>query len=80
MLPRVAMLRRNTSGSEVRSCMRMRSPRSAPWLNGLVGSMATMPSVRPRRRNSRAMAPLSVLLPEPAEPVRPMVCARPECG
>ena len=45
MLPRVAMLRRNTSGSDVRSCMRMRSPRMAPWLNGDVGSMATMPSV-----------------------------------
>src|SRR5581483_10740370 len=78
--PRVAIDRRNTWGSDVRSCMRMRSPSSAPWLKGLVGSMATIPSVLPRRRNSRASAPTSVLFPDPADPVRPTVCARPERG
>jgi len=35
--PRVAMLRMKTPGSEVRSCMRMRSPRRAPCEKGLVG-------------------------------------------
>ena len=60
--------------------MRMRSPRIAPWENGLVGSMATMPRVLPCLRYSRARAPVRVLFPEPLGPVMPMMCARPVCG
>src|SRR3990170_3991172 len=75
--PRVAIERMNTPGSEVSSCIRMRSPSTAPRLNGLVGSTATIPRLRPRVRYSRASAPTSVLLPEPAGPVIPTMCACP---
>ena len=41
--PRVAMLRMNTPGSAACACMRTRSPRIAPPVNGLVGSTAIDP-------------------------------------
>ena len=47
-LPRVAMLRMNTPASATCDCMRTRSPRIAPPVNGLVGSTATTPTVLPR--------------------------------
>ncbi len=43
-LPRVAMLRMNTPGSSVWACMRMRSPSTAPPVNGLEGSTAITPT------------------------------------
>ena len=48
--PRVAMLRMNTPASPACACMRTRSPRIAPPVNGLVGSTATTPTVRPVAR------------------------------
>src|SRR2546425_667115 len=42
--------------------------------------MATMPTLRPMLRYSRAKAPRRVLLPEPVGPVTPTMCARPVCG
>ena len=68
-------------GSDVRSCMRMRSPSIAPWrerrrrIDGDDAERACRAA-----RSSRASAPVSVLLPEPADPVRPTVCAVPERG
>ena len=60
--------------------MRMRSPRMAPWVKGLEGSTAMMPTSWPRLRSSAARAPVRLLLPEPALPVTPIVWARPERG
>src|ERR1035438_9292210 len=48
--------------------MRMRSPRIAPPLKGLVGSTATMPIVFPCLRYACATWSTSVLLPAPGEP------------
>ena len=50
--PRVAMLRMKTPASAACACMRTRSPRIAPPVNGLVGSTATMPTVGPGARSS----------------------------
>ena len=47
------MLRMNTPASPACACMRTRSPRIAPPVNGLVGSTATTPTVRPAARSSR---------------------------
>src|SRR5260370_27464911 len=49
--------------------MRMRSPRIAPPVYGLVGSTAIMPTVRSCLRYSRASWSTSVLLPAPGAPV-----------
>jgi hypothetical protein len=76
-LPRVAMLRINTPGSSTRSDMRMRSPRMAPPENGLDGSMATMPTLRPSARSVRASRATSDDLPQPGTPVMPTTCAWP---
>ena len=70
-LPRVPMLRMNTPSSIARLAMRMRSPRMAPPENGLVGSMAMMPTVLPCLRYSFASLSVSVLLPAPGGPVMP---------
>jgi hypothetical protein len=77
MLPRVAMLRMNTPSSPESSCMRTRSPNSAPPENGLVGSTATTATVSPRARYSFAICVTSVLLPAPGGPVMPNRNARP---
>ena len=65
-LPRLAMLRMKTPGSPASSCMRMRSPRIAPPVNGLVGSTAMMPMVRPRRRSRAPVASPACSCPRPA--------------
>jgi len=70
-LPRFAMLRMNTPRSPARSVMRIRSPSTAPPLNGLVGSTATMPTVRSWARSVRASALTTVDLPVPGAPVIP---------
>ena len=70
--PRVAMLRMNTPASPACACIRTRSPRIAPPVNGLVGSTAITPTVRPRARGARAISrSTSVLLPAPGGPVTP---------
>ena len=48
--PRVAIDRIKTPGSSATSSMRIRSPRSAPPVNGDVGSTATMPTRSPALR------------------------------
>src|SRR5438445_551012 len=60
--------------------MRMRSPRIAPPVNGLVGSTATTPSVFPRPRMCAISRSTSVLFPAPGLPVIPMSWARPVLG
>ena len=58
----------------------MRSPSSAPCVNGLVGSTDSTPTVRPSVRRWRQSAETRLDLPEPGGPVRPMWAARPVCG
>ncbi|HMI30471.1 MAG TPA: methylmalonyl Co-A mutase-associated GTPase MeaB [Candidatus Limnocylindrales bacterium] len=70
-LPRVAMLRMKTPGSVESSLMRTRSPRIAPPVKGLVGSTATTPTRRPKRRSRSAYSATSVLFPAPGGPVMP---------
>ena len=72
-LPRVAMLRMNTPGSSVWACIRIRSPRTAPPVNGLVGSTATTPTVAPVFRIAAVSRSTSVLFPAPGGPVMPTV-------
>ena len=48
--PRVASERMKTPGSSACCCMRMRSPRMAPPVNGEVGSTATTPTLSPALR------------------------------
>ena len=72
-LPRVAMLRMNTPGSSVCACIRIRSPRTAPPVKGLVGSTATTPTVAPLFRIAAVSRSTSVLFPAPGGPVIPTV-------
>src|SRR5262249_42965584 len=58
----------------------MRSPSSAPPVNGLDGSTARMPTVFCCARKRRASSLTSVLLPAPGGPVTPMRHARPTRG
>ena len=55
--------------------MRMRSPRMAPPLTVLVGSIARIPSAAPSEARD-CKRPASVLLPAPGGPVRPTRRAR----
>src|ERR1700680_334712 len=77
---RAAILRMKTPLSPAWRCMRTRSPRTAPPVNGLDGSTATMPTERPSLRMTAANESTSVLFPEPGGPVTPMTCACPVCG
>ena len=79
-LPRVAMLRMNTSGSRVWACMRMRSPRTAPPVNGLDGSTASTPTAAPSARRWLVRRSTRVDLPAPGGPVIPRTWARPSRG
>ena len=56
--------------------IRTRSPRIAPPENGLDGSTATTPTVRPAARAAAIRRSTRVLLPAPGGPVMPMVQAR----
>ena len=71
-LPRVAMERIKIPESIIRSIMRIRSPKIAPPEYGLVGSIATIPTVLPRLRNSFAILSVRVDLPAPGGPVIPI--------
>ena len=71
--PRVARLRMNTPSSQECRFMRMRSPRMAPPVKGLVGSMATTPTFFPLARNEAVTWSTRVDLPAPGGPVMPMM-------
>ena len=75
--PRLAIERMNTPGSVAWSCIRTRSPSSAPPVNGDDGSTASTPTRSPALRNAVTSAPVDVDFPTPGEPVRPMTRARP---
>ena len=49
----------------------MRSPSSAPWVNGDDGSIERTATVRPAARRFLMSAPMSVDLPAPGAPVTP---------
>src|SRR5688572_3168316 len=70
-VPRVAMLRMNTPSSAACACIRTRSPRMAPPVNGLDGSTASTPTVKPSRRIAAISRSTSVLFPAPGGPVTP---------
>ncbi len=70
-LPRVAMLRMNTSGSSVWACIRMRSPSTAPPVNGLDGSTAITPTGTCSARSRLVTRSTSVDFPAPGGPVMP---------
>src|SRR5712692_8902681 len=58
----------------------MRSPRTAPPVNGLLGSTATTPTVLPCCRITCRSRSTRELLPLPGGPVIPTRCARPVWG
>ncbi|CAA9487315.1 MAG: hypothetical protein AVDCRST_MAG13-1536 [uncultured Solirubrobacteraceae bacterium] len=78
--PRLAMERMNTPGSRKCSVSRMRSPSSAPWVNGELGSIESTATWRSSARRSRVSAPMSVDFPDPGAPVKPTTEAWPVCG
>src|SRR5581483_2134419 len=73
--PRVAMLRMKTPASSAWACMRMRSPSTAPPVNGLEGSTAMMPTVCSSARSSAVRRSTTVDLPAPGGPVTPITYA-----
>src|SRR3990170_2490804 len=75
--PRVAIDRMNTPGSSATFSMRTRSPRSAPPVNGEVGSTAMTPTRSPASRKLFTNRAVIVLLPAPGGPVIPIRLARP---
>src|SRR5262245_13766185 len=77
MLPRDARERMKTPASPEWRPMRMRSPSSAPPVNGLVGSTATTPTFLPAARQAPASSEISVDFPAPGGPVTPTRCAFP---
>jgi len=78
--PREAIERMNTPGSPARSRIRTRSPSTAPPVNGLDGSTATMATRRSScLRKCSASWLTSDDLPVPGAPVTPIKCALPVC-
>ena len=71
--PFVAMLRMKTSSSVACSCMRTRSPKIAPPVNGDDGSIASTATGEPSERRCAMTALVKVLLPAPGAPVNPTV-------
>src|SRR4051794_30000608 len=69
-----------TPASVAWSCMRTRSPSSAPPENGDDGSTARTPTRSPRARNADTSADVVVDLPTPGAPVSPMMRALPVRG
>jgi len=61
-----------TSGSRKWSASRMRSPSSAPCVNGLDGSTEITPIVRSCARTCRTSALIRLDLPTPGGPVTPI--------
>src|SRR6478735_10411489 len=75
--PRVAIERMNTPSSVACSCIRRRSPRIEPPVNGEVGSTASTATRSPPSRATRSRALVNVLLPAPGAPVMPTTYAAP---
>src|ERR1700730_12283497 len=65
------MLRMKTFGSRAWRCMRMRSPRIAPPVNGELGSVASTATELSRFLKSATTASTRVDLPVPGAPVKP---------
>src|SRR5205823_1284572 len=63
--PRVAMERMKTCGARLADSIRMRSPSSAPPVNGLVGATATTPTESPCAREGGVGRSASAPLPAP---------------
>ena len=63
--PRVAIERMNTPGSRKWSASRIRSPSTAPWVNGLEGSIESTPTSRSALRSSRGQRPDQGALADP---------------
>ena len=63
----------NTPGSVAWSCIRTRSPRIAPPVNGDDGSIASTATSMSSDRRWPISALVSVLLPAPGAPVMPTV-------
>ena len=59
---------------------RIRSPRTAPWVNGLDGSIDRTPTSRSASRSLAVIAAIRVLLPTPGGPVIPITRAPPVLG
>ncbi len=78
--PRVPIERMKTSGSRKWSVSRIRSPSSAPCVNGLDGSTEITPTVCSSARTRRISAEARVDLPTPGGPVRPTANAWPVFG
>ena len=78
--PRLAIERMKTALSRKCSESRIRSPSSAPRVNGLEGSIESTATWRSALRISAVSAPIRVLLPTPGGPVSPTIRARPVCG
>ena len=78
--PREPMLRMKTPSSTAWSCMRRRSPRIAPPVKGLDGSIAITPTFLPSALNCEMSLLTKVLLPAPGLPVIPMTWALPVLG
>ena len=70
--PRLPIDLMNTPSSVACSCIRTRSPSSAPPVNGEDGSTASTATRFPRARNARTSALVTVDLPAPGAPVRPI--------
>ena len=78
--PRVPIERMKTSGSRKWSVRRIRSPSSAPCVNGLDGSTETTPTACSSARAWLTSAEIRVDLPTPGGPVRPTAWAWPVWG
>ena len=78
--PRLAIERMNTPSSRKCSERRIRSPSSAPRVNGLEGSIESTPTLRSDSRSALTRAPIRVLLPTPGGPVKPTIRAEPVRG
>ena len=78
--PRVPIERMKTPGSRKWSESLIRSPSSAPCVNGLEGSTEMTPTVVSRSRTWRTSALISDDLPTPGGPVTPTTNAEPVSG
>ena len=78
--PRLAIERMKTPGSRKWSTSRMRSPSSAPCVNGEDGSIDRTATVRSAARRFFTSWPMSVDLPAPGAPVTPTMAALPVRG
>ena len=78
--PLFAIERMKTPGSRKCSVSRIRSPSSAPCVKGDDGSTDRTATSRPAARRRRVSAPISVDLPAPGGPVKPVTAAAPVLG